>query len=121
MSRDRYFHKLDDPAAGIARELAPGMRARIFTGGRLMLSVVTADPHAEGPVHSHPEEQWGLLLEGSGVRIQDGQDFFVQAGDFWHTPPGMPHGFRAGTRGARILDIFSPPRTAYRNSEEGGR
>ena len=33
-----------------------------------MLSLVTIEPNAQGSLHSHPEEQWGVLLEGEGVR-----------------------------------------------------
>lgn len=114
MSRNGLFQNLHDLSAGIRRDLAPGLVARIFTGKHAMLSVVTIAPHAQGPVHSHPEEQWGVLLEGDGVRIQDGQEHAVTAGDFWRTPGGVAHGFRAGARGARLLDIFSPPRRDYR-------
>ena len=28
----------------------------------------------------------------------------------------MLHGFKAGSSGARVLDIFSPPREAYRKA-----
>lgn len=119
MTREPHFYSLDDLSGGIARELAPGLSARIFTGDRIMLSVVTAEPHAEGEIHQHPEEQWGVVLRGGGVRIQDGWEIPVAAGDFWYTPGGVPHGFRAGANGARILDIFSPPRKAYRNAGQG--
>lgn len=111
--RWELFH-LDDPHQGIARALGPGLSARIFAGERLMLSIVTVKPHAAGAVHSHPEEQWGVLLEGDGIRIQDGGEYKVRAGDFWCTPSGVPHGFRAGANGARLLDVFSPPRDDYR-------
>jgi hypothetical protein len=68
--------------------LAAGLSARIFVGERVMLSVVTIEPHAHGNVHNHSEEQWGYLLEGSGSRIQDGVAHQVTAGDFWRTPGG---------------------------------
>ena len=46
------------------RELAPGLTTRIFAGEHAMLSVVTLAPHSQGNLHHHPEEQWGVLLEG---------------------------------------------------------
>ena len=119
MAESPELYKLDDPAQGLQRELAPGLDARIFVGDRSMLSLVTFAPNAAGQVHSHPEEQWGVLLEGDGVRTQGGEDFAVKAGDFWRTPGGVPHGFRAGAKGARILDIFSPAREAYRKPGTG--
>jgi quercetin dioxygenase-like cupin family protein len=113
------FFNLDDPDQGINRELAPGISTRVFVGDKAMLSVVTLAPGAEGRVHSHAEEQWGVLLEGSAVRIQNGREVAVKAGDFWLTPGGVPHGIRAGPAGARILDVFSPSREAYRKEGAG--
>ena len=119
MGSKQEFFNLDDTAQGILRELAPGLTARIFLGDHAMLSVVTIEPNAEGQVHSHPQEQWGVLLDGDAVRIQDGEEIPVKAGDFWRTPGGVPHGLRAGPQGARVLDIFSPPRDEYRKAGSG--
>ncbi len=119
MAAKQEFFNLDDAGQGILRELAPGLTARIFVGDQAMLSVVTIEPNAEGQVHSHPQEQWGVLLEGDAVRIQDGEEIAVKAGDFWRTPGGVPHGLRAGPQGARVLDIFSPPRDEYRKAGSG--
>ncbi len=119
MSAKREFYNLDDPTQGIRRELAPGLTARIFAGDHAMLSVVSLAPNAEGKVHSHPQEQWGVILEGEAVRVQDGEEIPVKAGDFWRTPGGVPHSLRAGPEGARVLDIFSPPRDEYRKPGSG--
>ena len=116
--RDNFFH-LDDVTQGIARDLAPGLSTRVFAGDQAMLSIVDIAPDAVGSEHAHPEEQWGVLLRGSGVRTQDGKDIAVSAGDFWRTPGGVMHAFRAGPEGARVLDIFSPPRAEYRTSGSG--
>ena len=47
-----------------------------------MLPLVQLEPDTESAVHSHPQEQWGVLLEGSGVLIQDGDEHPVTVGDF---------------------------------------
>ncbi|MED5249345.1 MAG: cupin domain-containing protein, partial [Pseudomonadota bacterium] len=59
--RKNFFnlHKQDQ---GILRELAPGVSTRIFTGDHAMLSVVCLDPGCESEIHSHPPDQWGILL-----------------------------------------------------------
>jgi quercetin dioxygenase-like cupin family protein len=119
MDEAHEFHNLNDLTQGLRRDLAPGLTARIFLGDQSMLSVVTFEPDAEGTIHSHPEEQWGVLLEGSGVRIQGDAEMSVKAGDFWRTPGGVSHGFIAGGDGAQVLDIFSPPREAYRKAGAG--
>ena len=119
MDNDSHFYNLNDPDQGIKRELAPGLDARIFVGDQVMISLVTFEPNAEGRSHSHPEEQWGVLLDGDGVRIQGAKEFPVRAGDFWRTPGGVPHSFKAADEGARILDIFSPPREEYKQTGKG--
>lgn len=111
------FHKLG--SGGIVRELAPGITARIFPGENVMLSVVTIEPGAVSPVHTHPNEQWGVCLEGEWIRIQDGVEHHVRAGDFWQTPPHVPHGGRALDRRCVVLDIFAPPREEYRQAGRG--
>lgn len=119
MNRPDTFFNFSDLGEGIARTLAPGIDTRIFPGEQAMFSVVSFEPNSEGSIHSHPEEQWGVLLEGSGVRIQDGVEVSVGSGDFWRTPGGVEHGFRAGPDGAKVLDVFAPPREAYRKAGSG--
>ena len=119
MSRDQFFFNLNDNTQGISRELAPGLTTRIFVGDQAMLSVVELEPFAQGETHSHPQEQWGVLLRGEGVRLQDSTEYPVRKGDFWRTPGGVPHAFKAGPEGATILDVFSPPRDEYRTSGVG--
>ncbi|MFQ5693264.1 MAG: cupin domain-containing protein [Nitrospinota bacterium] len=103
-------------APGVPRKLAEGVMARVFFGERVMFSIVTIEPHTDAPVHSHPNEQWGYLLEGEWERYQDGQRVLCRQGDFWHTPAGAEHGGRTGASRAVILDVFSPPREDYKTS-----
>jgi quercetin dioxygenase-like cupin family protein len=117
MDRQSCFHNIH--AGGIPRELAAGISARIFPGEHVMLSVVTLEPHATSPVHAHPNEQWGVCLEGEWIRIQDGVEHHVRAGDFWQTPPNVPHGGRTLDRRCVVLDIFAPPREEYRQAGRG--
>ncbi len=119
MSRPDNFFNFADLSEGIARQLTSGIETRVFAGDQAMFSVVSFVPGSEGSIHSHPEEQWGVLLEGSGFRIQDGVEVPVSSGDFWRTPGGIAHGFRAGPDGARVLDVFAPPREAYRTEGSG--
>ena len=116
---DKWVFNLDDETQGIARTLAEGITTRIFPGDQAMLSVVRIAPHSEGTPHSHPQEQWGVLLEGELVRIQYGEEVAVKAGDFWRTPGGVEHSVRTGDVGAKVLDVFAPPRDEYRKPGEG--
>ncbi len=119
MSQKSEFHNLDNLDDGLFRDLAPGLTTRIFAGEHAMLSVVTLAPHSQGTLHHHPEEQWGVLLEGSAVRVQGDEEITVKKGDFWRTPGNVPHTMRAGPEGARVLDIFSPPRAEYNKAGAG--
>lgn len=119
MTKHPEFHSQDDKTAGILRELAPGLNAQIFVGDQAMLSFVDIAPHAVGSLHHHPEEQWGVMLEGSGIRVQGDAEIEVKKGDFWRTPGDVPHSLRAGPEGCRVLDIFSPPRGDYRKAGSG--
>lgn len=119
MSRHREFHNLDDPEDGLFRELGEGISTHVFVGDQAMLSVVVFEPHAEGTLHQHSEEQWGVLLEGSAIRVQGEEEIPVERGDFWRTPANVPHTLRAGPEGARVLDVFSPPRGEYTKPGSG--
>ena len=119
MSQKDEFFNLDDTSQGLFRELAPGLTTRIFAGEQAMLSVVSFEPNAEGTLHSHPEEQWGVMLAGDGIRTQGGEQIPVKAGDFWRTPGNVEHTLKAGPDGAKVLDVFSPPRDEYRKPGSG--
>ncbi len=115
----KWAFNLNNETQGIARKLGEGITTRIFPGDQAMLSIVRIAPHSTGTPHSHPQEQWGVLLEGSLVRIQGGEEVAMKAGDFWRTPGGVEHSVRTADEGALVLDIFAPPRDEYRKAGEG--
>ena len=119
MSQKKFFNNIDDLEVGVKRILGEGVSTRIFCGDQAMLSIVTIEPNAKGKVHSHPQEQWGFLIEGSWIRIQGNEEIEVNKGDFWQTPGGVEHGIIGGPEGAKILDVFSPPRDEYKISGSG--
>ncbi len=119
LSTPDWVFNLHNEKHGIVRNLADGLNACVFVGENSMLSVVKIDPHSQGKIHSHPEEQWGVLIAGECTRIQDGEEVNVKAGNFWHTPGNVLHGIRTGSSSAVVLDIFSPPRPEYKQSGDG--
>lgn len=118
MPNENFFN-LNDMSQGIARRLAEGLTARIFPGEQAMISVVTIAAGHKGVLHSHPQEQWGLLVKGSGTRTQGGEEIEVREGDFWCTPGHVEHTFQAGPQGATVYDVFAPPREDYRQAGSG--
>lgn len=117
--RPENFFKLDDMDGGIQRRLAPGITTTIYTGDQAMISVVRFEPNRKGTLHHHPEEQWGVCLEGSGTRFQDDLAVPVAEGDFWRTPGNVPHTMESGPGGLVVLDIFAPPRREYETAGSG--
>jgi quercetin dioxygenase-like cupin family protein len=77
------------------------------------------ESHSVSPVHSHANEQWGVCLEGEWIRIQDGAEHHVGAGEFWQTPAHVPHGGRTLDCRCVVLDISAPPREEYRQVGSG--
>ena len=53
------------------------------------------------------------------IRIQGNERIEIKEGDFWLTPSNIYHGIEAGPEGAKIMDIFSPPREQYKKSGSG--
>jgi quercetin dioxygenase-like cupin family protein len=111
-----YFKSKED---GMFRKLQDGIVTRLFTSDNVMLSMAEIAPNTISTIHSHPEEQWGVLLEGECIRVQGDEEIPMTIGDFWYTPGDTPHGVRTSEKGAVILDIFSPPRKAYKEPGEG--
>ena len=116
---NKWLFNVNDMQSGIKRKLADGLSSQIYPGEKAMISVVRLEPNAEGQLHSHPEEQWGFLIEGSATRTQGDQVVEVSQGDFWHTPGGTPHTVKAGPKGAVIFDVFAQIREAYLKPGEG--
>ena len=118
-NQERLLYNIDDLSSGIFRELTKGITTRVFPGDKAMISVVRVEPNAKGTLHSHPQEQWGLLIRGSATRLQGDDNFEVREGDFWRTPGDVLHGVIGGPDGAIILDVFAPPRAEYLKNGTG--
>jgi len=87
-----------------------GMTVKPMMGERLNIQEVELEPGATAPVHTHDEEQVGYIVRGS-CHFTDGETHQeLGPGDFYHAPPGVPHGAQAGSEGCVIIDAFSPPR-----------
>ena len=100
---------------GIApKTLAPGVTSRIVSGEKLMFSLVTLEPGAVVPTHSHPHEQMGMMVSGTMEFTVAGETRTLSGNEMYLVPGGVPHAAKAGPGGAVALDAFSPPREEYR-------
>ena len=90
--------------------LVDGVHGRPVVGSKLLVQEVVLDPGAVAPVHTHDEEQIGYVVSGS-CEFTDGETTWrLGPGDWYHAPPGAPHGATGLDDGCVIVDTFSPPR-----------
>ncbi len=95
------------------KEIAPGVKIRVAWGDKIMLSRVILEAGAVVPMHSHPHEQAGIVLEGEFDFTIGNKTRRVKAGDTYVIPGGVSHGCLACEGRAVALDIFTPPREDY--------
>jgi quercetin dioxygenase-like cupin family protein len=107
-------HRFLDPEKIASRTLAPGVTAKIAWGEKLMLSLVSLEPDAWVPTHSHPHEQMGVMVSGTMEMTIAGETRILSPNEMYLIPGGVPHSARGGRNGAVALDAFSPPREEYR-------
>src|SRR5262245_4173377 len=92
-----------------ARELFPGVHARLLHTDRVTLAYVTLEAGAVVPEHSHVHEQIINVLEGSFEMTINGETKTVGAGFTGVVLSNVKHSVLTKT-GGKILDVFSPPR-----------
>jgi quercetin dioxygenase-like cupin family protein len=78
-----------------------------------MLSYLEMDEGAVIPLHDHPHEQGGMLLEGQLELTIGDETRVVDAGSMFIIPPNVPHKAVAIGGPALVLDVFSPIREDY--------
>ena len=97
-----------------SKEIVPGEIAiKTFWGDYIMLAVVELKAEAILPLHSHPHEQAGMVLEGELEFNIAGEVQQLHPGDLYIIPSNTPHLVKVGKDNAKVLDIFHPVRQEY--------
>src|SRR5574337_699516 len=104
-----------DSRETIKKQLAPGVTTNVAWGDKLMLSVVELEPGSTVPIHSHPHEQAGIVLEGEFDLTIGAETKRVRKGDMYIIPGGVRHAVVTGKKKAVALDIFHPIREDYKS------
>lgn len=86
-----------------------GLSGQIVTGEHMHLIRATYAPGSTYPMHSHPHEQFSLLLSGR-MRLTVGEETReIGPGDGWYAPADVPHGGEVlGEEEAVFIDVYSP-------------
>jgi quercetin dioxygenase-like cupin family protein len=95
-------------------KVVEGLGLKPVFGEKILLSFVYMEPNSVAPVHSHSEEQMGTMIEGEYEFELNGEKKMIRKGDVYIVPPNVPHGARTYDKPCLALDIFSPPRSGYR-------
>ena len=95
-------------------EPVPGVRIRAPYGENLMISLLEMAENAVVPLHEHPHEQGGIVLEGSLDLTIGEETRRVTVGEAYLIPPEVPHRAVAVGGHATCLDIFTPIREDYK-------
>ena len=104
------FLSLEDRTA---RELVPNVFARTYWGEKMLISHVTLEAGGVVPLHSHPHEQAGIVLEGEMTLTLGDETRTLGPGAMYIAPGGVEHKVVAGAQGCIALDVFSPVREEY--------
>ncbi len=95
-------------------QLSPGIRFKPVFGKNILFNYVYFEPNTVAPMHQHPEEQIGTMLEGEYEFEMNGEKRMIRPGDVYVVPPHVPHSARTYDKGCVALDILSPPRSGFR-------
>ena len=85
--------------------------ARTQDTPRFNLSVITIQPHRDGPpIHQHAaEDDSFLMLDGELTFIVDDEEVVAGPGTFVLVPPEVPHTFaNRGDEPARFVNVHAP-------------
>ncbi len=97
-----------------AKEIVTGAQIRTFWGEQTLLSLVDIEPGVEVGLHTHPNEQSGIILNGE-LEMGIGKEVkMLSEGDVYIIPAGVEHYAKSYSTRAQVLDIFTPVREDYK-------
>jgi quercetin dioxygenase-like cupin family protein len=96
------------------RQIAEGIHMRTFWGENMLISLVDLEPHVNLPLHRHPHEQLGLVLEGELLFQLGDTTERISKGMVYVIPSNVEHGAETFEAGAKVIDIFYPVREDYK-------
>ncbi len=111
-SKEEFDNRVLHVGRGHAVDLGSHGGANILLGEKIMLSFVDMPANSFADAHSHKDtEQVMIVLKGDAEFVVEGKIYPVQEGDVLIFGPDVEHGAYVGPHGARVLDVFTPPRT----------
>jgi quercetin dioxygenase-like cupin family protein len=93
--------------------LVQGSNSHLVRGANVMISFLTMKAGSVFELHSHPEEQIMVVLEGSCDEVIEDKMYRAGPGDVIRLPAHVRHGAFIREVDCKVIDIFSPPRADY--------
>src|SRR4026209_2407739 len=93
-----------------AFELVAGVTGQPLFGEGAMLNLIRFEPGSTVPLHSHPHEQLGIVLEGMQALVVDGVAHELVPFEAYVLPGGVEHSAYCGPEGAPGPDVSAPAR-----------
>ena len=82
---------------------------QIISGAHMHLLRAVFEPGSIYPMHSHPHEQFSLLLSGQILLTVGDETREIGPGDGWYAAGNVPHGGQIiGDEKAVFIDVYSP-------------
>lgn len=96
-------------------DFMPGVRRRILvnnSAATLALYRLTAG--SQVPLHSHPQAQYGVCMEGGGVFMVGEKSWKLKKGDSYYIPPSATHGLKIDPgEDTLLVEFFTPIRRDF--------
>lgn len=90
-----------------------GVTVRIVRGERMTLAIAELAPGVRVPEHRHPNEQLGVVLQGSARFITDRESLELSEGGTYRLLADVPHRVEVGPAGATFVECFAPGRADW--------
>ena len=94
-------------------ELVKGSYSHLVSLERLTVSFLTMRAGSAFALHTHPNEQCMIVIEGYCDELIGDKMYRVEKGDVIHLPPNIPHGAFIRDVDCKAIDIFAPGREDY--------
>jgi quercetin dioxygenase-like cupin family protein len=96
-------------------DFGPGVKRRILcNNSAATMAFYKFDGGSQVPLHSHPQAQYGICLEGSGVFTVGDKTWKLKKGDSYYIPPSMTHGLKIDpSSSASLIEFFTPLRRDF--------
>lgn len=114
-----------EPAVIVWGDLAehsplPGITGSVRLGAQLSAAVFRLAAGAAVPRHSHANEEFGQVLDGSLTLEVEDERSALSAGDGFLIPGEIPHAAVAGPHGCLLLECYAPARNPFPDTDPGG-